>query len=279
MKWLFAFFLALAIFGGAAYFSYHVLFKQEIAVQKEQRGEVVAEPTPDISLPEFEAAARLRQEGKLIEARDALTVFISKYPNGSHFEEAKDLLGGVNIEILFSPTPSPEKEEYMVKKGDVIARVAQKMKTTPELIMRTNNMSGTMLHIGDKLFISRPDFSLFIQTNAKLIVLINHGQFFKQYHVAEVKLPPKPPTRLGTKVAEVMAFKNGKRIGFGTREYQGSTRWIRLGAAGYTIYGMPDGYHPASDQAPPPLGFGINAADAEELSGLVNAKTPVTITE
>src|SRR5205814_4303644 len=40
MKWLFALLLAFAIFGGAAYFSYNVLFKQEIALQKEQRGEI-----------------------------------------------------------------------------------------------------------------------------------------------------------------------------------------------------------------------------------------------
>ena len=44
MKWLFALLLALAIFGGAAYFAYNVLFKQEIAVQKEQRGEIPATP-------------------------------------------------------------------------------------------------------------------------------------------------------------------------------------------------------------------------------------------
>jgi hypothetical protein len=51
MKWLFALLLALAIFGGAAYFAYNVLFKQEIAVQKEQRGEIPATPRPDLSLP------------------------------------------------------------------------------------------------------------------------------------------------------------------------------------------------------------------------------------
>ena len=47
MKWLFALLLALAIFGGAAYFSYNVLFKQEIAVQKEQRAEIPSTPAPD----------------------------------------------------------------------------------------------------------------------------------------------------------------------------------------------------------------------------------------
>ena len=159
-------------------------------------------PAPDLSLPEFQAAAKLRQEGKLVEARNALITFIQKYPNGQHFEEAKDLLGAINIDILFSPVPSPEKKEYIVKKGDVIARVAQKMKTTPELIMRTNNMNSTMLRIGERLLISNPDFSMFIQTKQKLIVLINHGQFFKQYHVQEVKLPPKQPPRINTKVAE-----------------------------------------------------------------------------
>ena len=279
MKWLFALLLALAIFGGAAYFAYNVLFKQEIAVQKEQRGEIPATPVPDLSLPEFQEAAKLRQEGNLVEARNALFAFIQKYPNGQHFEEAKDLLGAVNIDILFSPLPSPEKKEYIVKKGDVIARVAQKMKSTPELIMRTNNMNGTMLHIGERLLISNPDFSLFIQTKQKLIVLINHGQFFKQYHVQEMKLPPKQPPRINTKVAEILAWKNGKRVGFGTREYQTSMRWIRLASAGYTIYAIPDAFHPGTDQPPPPVGLGLAAGDTEELSSLVNGKTPVTITD
>jgi len=279
MKWLFALLLALAIFGGAAYFAYNVLFKQEIAVQKEQRGEIPAIPAPDLSLPEFQEAAKLRQEGNLVEARNALFAFIQKYPNGQHFEEAKDLLGEVNVDIFLSRTPSPEKQEYIVKPGDVLAKIAHKMKSTPELIMRTNNMNGTMLHIGERLLISNPDFSLFIQTKQKLIVLINHGQFFKQYHVQEMKLPPKQPPRINTKVAEILAWKNGKRVGFGTREYQTSMRWIRLANAGYTIYAIPDASHPGSDQPPPPLGLGISASEAEELSSLVNGKTPVTITE
>ena len=279
MKWLFALLLALVIFGGAYYFSYNVLFKQEIALQKEQRGEVPSTPPPDTSLPEFQAAAKLRQDGKLVEARDALMAFIQRYPNGQHFEEAKDMLGAINTDILFSPVASPEKQEYIVRKGDVIARVAQKMKTTPELIMRTNNLNSTMLRIGEKLLISAPEFSLFIQTKPKLMVLLNHGNFFKQYHIQEEKLPPRQPSRVVTKVAEVMAWKDGKRVGFGTREYQVSTRWIRLANPAYTIYAIPDAFHPAANQAPPPLGLGISASDAEELSSLVNGKTPVTITE
>ena len=279
MKWLFALLLALVVFGGAALFSYYLFFKQEIAVRHEQRGDVTPAPTPDISLPEFQAAAKLRQEDKLTEARDALSAFIQKYPTDLHAEEAKDLLGEVNIDILLSRTPSPEKQEYIVKPGDVLAVISRRLKTTPELIMRMNNMSGTMLHIGDRLLISHPEFSIVIQRKAKLVVVLDHGAFFKQYHVREEKLSPKQPAKVTTKVAETMAWRDGKRVGFGTKEFLGSTRWIRLGAAAYTLYSVADSAHPEVSQPPPPQGLGLDATDLEELSGLVNNRTPVTITD
>ena len=279
MKWLFALLLALVVFGGAALFSYYLFFKQEIAVRHEQRGDVTPAPTPDISLPEFQAAAQLRQESKLIEARDALSAFIQKYPTDLHAEEAKDLLGEVNVDILLSRTPSPEKQEYIVKSGDVLAAISRRLKTTPELIMRMNNMSGTMLHIGDRLLISHPEFSIVIQRKAKLVVLLDHGVFFKQYHVREEKLSPKQPAKVTTKVSETMAWRDGKRVGFGTKEFLGSTRWIRLSAPAYTLYSVSDSAHPDITQPPPPQGLGLDATDLEELSGLVNNRTPVTITD
>ena len=255
------------------------MFHQDIQVRKEERGEATPAPTPDISLPEFQAAAKLRQEGKLTEAREALGAFIQKYPAGLHVEEAKDLLGEVNVDILLSRTPSPEKEEYVIKPGDVLVKISNKLKTTPELIMRMNNLSGTMLHIGEHLLISHPEFSIVIERKAKLVVLLNHGAYFKQYHVREAKLSARQPPKVTTKVAETMAWRDGRRVGFGTKEFIGSTRWIRLGAPAYTIYSVPDSAHPNLDQPPPALGLGVAAADVEELSGLVNNRTPVTITD
>jgi|ERR1051326_2371768 hypothetical protein len=278
MKWLFALFLAIVIFGGAAWFGYNYVFKQDIEVRKEQRGDVTPEPRVDITLPEFQAAAQLRQQGKMVEARDALTAFVQKYPSGPHAEEAKDMLGEVNIDIFLSRTPSPEKEEYVVKPGDVLQKIARKMKTTPELIMRMNNLSGTMLRIGEHLLISHPDFSMVVDRKPKLIILLNHGVFFKQYHVREEKLPSKQSAKISSKVAEVMAWKDGKRVGFGTKDYLGSTRWVRLTAPTYTIYSVADGTHPNLGAPPPPSGFGLAAGDVEELSSLVNNRTPVTIT-
>src|SRR5437762_11927072 len=117
MKWLFVLLLALAIFGGAAWFGYNTFVKEEIAVKKEQRGEVTPPAAPDISLPEFQAAAQLRQDGKLTETGDALIAFIQKYPFGKHLDEARDLLGEVNFDILLSRYRSLDRRELVVKCG------------------------------------------------------------------------------------------------------------------------------------------------------------------
>ena len=39
MKWLLVLLLAIVIFGGAAFFSYNIFVKQEIAVRAEQRAD------------------------------------------------------------------------------------------------------------------------------------------------------------------------------------------------------------------------------------------------
>lgn len=280
MKWLFVLLLAVVIFGSAAFFGYNLILKPELAVRAEQKGEVPEEPRIDISLPEFQAAATLRQEGKLAEARAALSAFLQKYPNSSRSENAKDLLGDVNMDILLSKYPSPEKKEYIVRRGDVLARVATKNKTTPELIMRTNNLHGTMLHEGERLLVSNPEFSLFIQRKDQSIVLLNKGTFFKRYRARSAKLNPKQPPRVTTRVAEMMAWRDGKRVGFGTKEYIGSARWIRLATPGYVLFTQPTPEMPAPGGVPvPPNGFGLAQAEVEELSGLVNSKTAVTITD
>ena len=277
MKWIFAFLLAVLIFGGAALFSYKIFIRPEMVMRAERKASATPRPTPDIGLPEFKAAEKLANEGDLGEARAALTAFIQKYPSGPHVGEAQDLLGNVNIRILLSDYPAPEKEEYTVRSGDVLARVAAKFKTTPELIMRTNNLSGTMLRIGQKLRISHPNFSILIQRGAKLLYLLDGDHFFKRYHLLEEKLPAKPPPKINTRVGEIMAWKNGKRISLGSSQFLNSTRWIRLATPGYVIYSEPDDSHQILDVPPPEQGLGMAASDVEELSSLVNPRTAVTI--
>ena len=281
MKWLFVLLLALAIFGSAAWFGYNTFVKEEIEVKKEQRGEVTPPPVVDVSLPEFQAAVKLREDGKLAEARDALMALIQKYPAGKHLDEARDVLGEVNTEILLSRFPSPEKTEYIVKPGRRAGEdCAQAEDDARNDHAHEQHEPAPCCGLATRLLISHPDFSMVIQRKANLIVLLNHGVFFKQYHVREAKLPQKQPPKITTKVAETMAWKGGQRVGLGSKEYLASTKWIRLaGAPAYTLYAVPDSTHPNLEQPPPPTGLGLAATDLEELSTLVNNRTPVTIVD
>ena len=66
MKWLFALLLRSSSFGGAALFQLQPLRKQEIAVREgNNAAKIPVRTAPDISLPEFQAAAKLQQEKKL----------------------------------------------------------------------------------------------------------------------------------------------------------------------------------------------------------------------
>ncbi len=92
-------------------------------------------------------------------------------------------------------------------------------------------------------------------------------------------MSPKQPAKISTRVAEVMAWKNGKRVGFGTSAFRESTRWLRLATPGYILYALPDESHEILDVPPAAQGLGMSAGDLEELSSLVNTKTAVTIVE
>ena len=78
MKWLFVLLLAIVVFGGAAFFSYNIFVKQEIAVRAEQESDAPPQATPDFGLTEFRAAQGLKEDGKLSEARSALVAFLER---------------------------------------------------------------------------------------------------------------------------------------------------------------------------------------------------------
>ena len=104
--------------------------------------------------------------------------------------------------------------------------------------------------------------------------------FWKFHYTLTAAASPKAMALIGeSRVAEILAFRGGKRVGFGSKEYVGSTRWIRLNQPGYFLYSEPDATHRDESGQPAPPGLGLAASDVEELSSLVSTKTPVTITE
>lgn len=265
--------LTAAIFGTAGYYIYDIFLKPRRMLVEEKR-KPLPTPTPDPSLADFEECIKALQSGNLVDARAALEEFLARHPKSSKAADARSALGKINTDIFFSATPSPDKIQYVVQKGDALAKIERKLKTPRELIMRTNNLDDPRkLQIGQVLLVSRPEFSLTIDTKERKLVLFNQSKFFKEYHCKTWKAPPlRTPLPANAKVTEKIAWKNGGRVAFGSREYAGSTHWILVNVPGYTIFGESDG--PAEK---PPGGVGLAMEEAEELSTLVSRNTPVTI--
>ena len=279
MKALVILLLACAIFSGAAYFTYELYIKPD-KMLREEKLLPPEPPPPDPTLPEFDKAVKVVKSGKLVESRTALEFFIEHFPESTKLDEARDLLGDVNIKIMFSPVPSPEKQLYIVRSGDVLNRVAAKTKSTAELIMRSNNLNGTMLRIEQKLWVPPTEFSMTISRKRNKVVLFRDNKFFKQYPIRSwpalaKKATTGPQPKLTARVTERIAWFEGQRVIFTDKGYAQASHWIALSLPSYTLYG-----EPAADDAKaqkPPAGIALAPEAAAELAAMLSKNDPVSI--
>jgi LysM repeat protein len=85
--------------------------------------------------------------------------------------------------------------EYVVVRGDSIAKIASKTKDPAELIFKANGLDSLMIQPGQKLIIPKGQFSLVINTKKGDVTLVNNGNFFRWYKPLDVKLPAKGGSR------------------------------------------------------------------------------------
>jgi LysM repeat protein len=281
VKALIIIFLTLGIFGGAAFMGYKMFLQPQMALKKEKLLPPPP-PPPDPTIPEFNKCVAIRKGGKMVEARDAFYGFLERYPESSKIEDAKNLLGEINTDIFLSTIGAPEKQVYIVQKGDVISRVAVHLKTTGELIVRANNLQGPMLRIGQKLSISPADFSLVISRKTDKVTVLNRGKFFKQYTVLEwppahAKKPAGkggPAAKITGKVTDKISWLNGTRVTFMEKGYVNSTHWVQINIAGCSLHSVAD---ENSAQKPPGGGIRLTPDALDELDAMLAKGDPVTL--
>ena len=120
VKALIILFLTVTVFGTAAYFTYELYVKPGQALREDkQRGP--AAPPPDPSLPDYAACLELKKKRDTAATRAALIEFTEHFSHSTKLDEARDLLGEINTDLFFSQAPAPEKQIYIVAKGDVLA--------------------------------------------------------------------------------------------------------------------------------------------------------------
>jgi LysM repeat protein len=281
--------LGIAILGGAIYFT-RIVFRP-VGLERYKSIPWVTYVHPNVK--KLKQAQGLVREGKLSEARAILVKALITAPNSPVTRELRDLLGEVNTQIFFSKEPSPRKTEYIVKRGDALASIARKLKSSTEAILRVNELDSTLIRPGEKLLVPQLDFTITIDLPRERVVVHDSRGFFTQYPVASTELPPARESTIQTKVVAKSFWENGKPVPPGkTLEKQGIPR-INLAHAGYVLYGVDENSDAstseiavqagdeetpnARDSNRPPQGIAMLKDDITEIEFLIRKGTPVTI--
>jgi LysM repeat protein len=263
--------LAVGIFGGGGFIAYRLFFKKP-DFRHGNANQPVVTPTPDPGIMMLDQTKQELAGGKKSEAEKILLSLIQSFPDSNKIEDAKKLLGDLNVSGFFSPEPGPDKTEYVVTRGDSIAKIAAKTKAPAELIFKANGLDSLTIQPGERLVIPKAQFSLVINSKKGDVTLMNNGVFFRWYKPLEVKLPAKLSTGQ-FKIREKIAWSNGIRVAFGEKKYLGSSRWIVINVSGITLYSETNPQTPNVQK--PGNGIMLGSADMEELYALVGKDTPV----
>lgn len=265
--------LAIGIFGGGGYVAYRLFFKKP-DFRRGDANQPVVTPTPDPGILMLDQAKHEIASGNQSDAEKILLSLIQSFPDSTRIEDAKRVLGDLNVSAFFSPAPGPDKAEYVVTRGDSIAKIASKTKDPAELIFKANGLDSLTIQPGQRLIIPKGQFSLVINTKKGDVTLMNNGVFFRWYKPLEIKLPAKVVTGQ-FKTREKIAWSGGVRVAFGEKKYLGSSRWILINDSGITLYSETNPQTPNAQK--PGIGIMLGSAEMEELYALVGKDTPVIV--
>ena len=277
--------LSAAIVGGAIYFTRIV--ERPHGLRRNIPWVTYVHP----NVRELEKAQTLTKAGKLSEARQVLIHALVTSPRSPVTRELRDLLGELNTRLFFSENTSPRKMEYIVERGDALASIARKLKSSTDVIMRVNQLDSNLIRPGEKLLIPQLDFTITIDLPRDRVVVHDGRGFFTQYPIAAADVPSSRAPKVETKVTAKSFLKDGRPV---PKNRAGdATPWIVLHQRGYILYGVEETSdesdarievndsspvsNDAGDKDRPPQGIAMLKKDIAELDLLIRKGTPVTI--
>lgn len=249
---------------------------------------VTTQPVQNTQQQAFQAIRALAVNKSMLDAaRQKGYALLKQTKDPALTASLETLLGQLNIELVLSQAPMPEKEEYVVRPGDSLERIARKFKTTVDLIKKSNALQRPVLHPGDRLRIFKGTFTLVISKSRNDLVLKANDRFFKRYRVGTGKFGTTP---VGTfviteKIEQPPWWRpDGKMIPYGDKENVLGTRWLSLQATGTTDavrgYGLHGTWEPETIGRQSSAGcVRLLNSEVEELFLLVPIGTSVVITE
>jgi hypothetical protein len=258
---------------------------------KQKERQVKSGNFPDPGQHVFAKAIELLRQHDVDGAHEQLLRLTQVYHDSSRYRDARHILGEIHMDRLFSRNPMPGKRDYTIKPGDSLFRIEKASLTTIPYLNRLNNLSGTVLQPGDRIVYQPLEFEIEVDVPAKVLTLnqkVPSGQnfeFFKDYSIVDVHLPPGTARTIKTQVQEKAAFLGDKKVAPIDSRYVFARKWLqttsRAGRIG--ILFRPQSEREAALESRKPddddLTYGIflEDGDIEELNTIIRPGTPVSL--
>ena len=167
------------IIGGAAGI---IIIIVAVTMFRGQRGEVVANGQPEEATAKqlHAQASDLKKDVEIVQAKKNYQKILSEHSDYLEVEKVQDDLEHLNMQLIFSNTPVPEKSVvHEVVTGDNLGGLAKKHNTTIELIKRSNGLTSNVIRIGQKLRIWTSPFNIFVDKSQNLLTLKDGDEVVK----------------------------------------------------------------------------------------------------
>ena len=228
----------------------------------------------------YTKAQQLKRDGDFLTAQDLYQEIVVNYPDTENIASIQKEYEDLNMNILFSKTPVPDKTiMHEVKTGDTLGKLAKKYNTTVEFIKKSNNLKSDVIRIGQKLRVWTGAFNVLIDKSQNILILKDGNRVLKVYTVStgENNCTPVGEFEITTKLIDPVWFNRGVIVPPESPQNVLGTRWLGFDIPGYGIHGTTD---------PESIGHQVTAGcvrmvmpDVEELYSILPKGTKVVIVD
>ena len=270
----FAFMICGAGLAGAFYFSTKYA-QPEISVNSQivEDGAVKSE-RPDLGNGHFDAAMSLLRAGELVSARDRFLYLMQYYPESKSIIHAKRVAGEVNLDLLISPIPQPEKSYHVVSQGEALVTIAKRSDSTVDYIMRANGKTTALIYPDEELVVCPLNYRLEICLEGRALTVYDEDMFFKEYRIVDANLPPEVSRPVTTTISEKVAWDADRPVNFTDATYLKCSKWLRTEKIGLLIR---EDAAEGADSGDAPFGVMIEKTDMQELFTILRVGTEVKL--
>lgn len=154
------------------------------------------------------------------------------------WRQTAQIISDINKQFMYSKDYCPEKKTYEIQSGDVLVRIAYRLKTTVQALMALNKISDPRrLYVGRKITYIDGSWSIKVSKSQFLLTLYRNDQL---YRIFKVGIGKDDRTPIGTfKIKDKVIHPawdspDEGRIPYGDPRNILGTRWMGLEATGNT---------------------------------------------